>query len=191
MFEEDKFYVIPSVRDVRNLDNALKQSQKWVLLSCSHIGNLKELASRCHQAGKKVIINPELVGGLGNDRTAFAMMRKMFDVDGVMSGSNNKLLMAKKEGMQTIRRVALEDSLAVDQVIASINEMKSDAIELRPSYYALRFLELFRSQRDCPYIAGGFVDTPEMLADLKKAGFSGITTSDYRLWGIKDFNSKP
>lgn len=185
MFDENKFYVIPSVKDVRNLDNALKQSQKWVLLSCSHIGNLKELVSRCHQAGKKAIVNPELVGGLGNDRTAFAMMRKMFDVDGVMSGSNTKLLMAKKEGMYTIRRVALEDSLAVDQVLASINEMKSDVIELRPSYYALRFIDIFRKERNCPYIAGGFVDSPEMLEDLKRAGFQGVTSSDMRLWTVK------
>ena len=131
-----------------------------------------------------MIINPELVAGLGNDRMAFTLMRKMFGVDGVMSGSNTKLLMAKKEGMCTIRRVALEDSLAVNQALSTMKETKSDVIELRPSYYALRYLNVFKEKRNCPYIAGGFVDSIEMLDRLREAGFVGVTTSDADLWRL-------
>jgi glycerol uptake operon antiterminator len=185
MFDDRKFHIIPSVREMRKLDQALKYTDQWVLLTCAHIGNLQKLSQYCHQAGKKVIINPELVGGLGNDRMAFALMKKMFGVDGVMSGSNTKLLMAKKEGMYTIRRVALEDSLAVDQVLSTMKETKSDVIELRPAYYALRYLNVFKEKRNCPYIAGGFVDSTEMLEQLNRAGFTGVTTSDSDLWKLR------
>ena len=182
MLDDSRFHIIPSVRDIRYLDKAIHGKEEWLLLSCAHIGNLQELVQRCHLANKKVIINPELVGGLGDDRTAFALMRKMFKVDGVMSGSNTKLLMAKKEGMHTIRRISLEDSLAVDRVLETIKETKSDIIELRPSYYANKFIEAFRKKGERGYIAGGFVDNKDMIEDLKKSGFLGVTTSDPKLW---------
>lgn len=184
MFDDKRFHIIPSVRDLRYLEKALKSREDWVQLSCSHLGNLKETVRLCHKAGKRVIINHEIVGGLGSDRMAFALMKKMFEVDAVMGGSNTKLMMAKKEEMYTIRRVALEDSLAVDQVLGTMKETKCDVIELRPAYYAVRYLPIFQRKKMCTYVAGGFVDSPEALKAVYDAGFSGATTSCTDLWNI-------
>lgn len=186
MFADGKFHVIPSVRDVKNLGRALEGAEEYVLLSsCVHIGNLKELTKICHSKGKKVIVNHEIVGGLGADRIAFQMLRKMYMVDAVMGAGASKLGMLKKEGMGTIRRVALEDSLAVKQVMDSLEDIKCDAIELRPGYYAAKFIKDFRKIKDCPYIAGGFIDSVEMTDTLYESGFSGITTSCTELWGYQ------
>ena len=184
MFDDNRFHIIPSVRDLRYLEKALKVQEKWIQLSCLHLGNLKEAVRLCHQEGKKVIINHEIVGGLGNDRMAFSLMKKMFEVDAAMGGSNTKLMMAKKEGMYTIRRVALEDSLAVDQVLGTMKETKCDVIELRPAYYAVNYLQVFQEKKSCPYVAGGFVDSIEILKKVYEAGFSGVTTSCTDLWNI-------
>ena len=185
MFDSREFHVIPSVREIRHLDKALAGKEEWILLSCAHIGNLRDLVVRCHQAGKKALVNYDLVGGLGSDKTAFHLMKNMFMLDGVMGSSNTKLTMSKRMGMGSIRRVALEDSLAVDHVLESMKETRCNVIELRPSYYAIQYLEYFQKKKDCMYIAGGFVDTKEMIDKAHKAGFSGVTTSCVDLWGYK------
>lgn len=190
MFEDKKFHIVPSVRNLRTLELALNGKEEWILLSCCHIGNLRENVNLCHRAGKKVMVNHEIVGGLGADKTAFQMLKRMFQVDGVMGASPVKLGMVSKEGMKAIRRIVLSDSLSVDQALKGLGEVRCDGIELRPSYYAIRYLQRFREKYPCSYVAGGFVDTPKMLEEIYDAGFSGVMTSCVGLWNSK-FSGKP
>lgn len=48
---------------------------------------------------------------------------------------------------------------------------------MRPGYYAAKFIKDFRRIKDCPYIAGGFINSVEITDTLYESGFSGITTS--------------
>lgn len=183
MFEDDKFHVIPSIRSMRYLDKALESQEEWILLSgCVHIGNLRSLVMKCHKAGKKVIVNHETVGGLGADRAAFQLLEKMYEVDCVMGSSGRRIGMAQKTKMKTIQRISLTDSMGLDSGLQSIKEAKADIIELRPAYYAMSFLHKFKEVKDGTYIAGGFIDSKEMLGLLHQAGFNGATVSDENLW---------
>ena len=74
MFDDGKFHVIPAVRSLKFFAEALRTEEEWILTSnCAHIGNLQSLSHKCHDANKKIIVNHEIVGGLGADKTAFAM----------------------------------------------------------------------------------------------------------------------
>lgn len=185
MFQDDKFHIVPSVRSIKNLDQALKGREEWILLSGIHIGNLRECTAQCHRAGKKVIVNHEIVGGLGLDKTAFQMLKRMFQVDAVMGSGAAKLNMIYKEDLRAIWRVPLIDSLAVDQVFKGMKEVRCDMIELRPAYYALKYLEQFQKLYPCEYVAGGFVDSVDMLEAVCQAGFSGVMTSCIELWNYE------
>lgn len=185
MFEDQKFHIVPSVRSLRTLEFALNGKEEWILLSCCHIGNLRENVNLCHRAGKKVIVNHEIVGGLGADKMAFQMLKRMYQVDGVMGSGPVKLGMVSKEGMKAIRRIVLSDSLSVDQALKGLREVRCDGIELRPSYYAIRYLQKFKEKYPCSYVAGGFIDTPEMLEKVYCGGFSGVMTSCVELWDSK------
>ncbi len=185
MFEDDAFHVIPSVRNIKYLDYALKLNEEWVLLSSIHIGNLKETVLRCHKAGKKVLVNHEIVGGLGTDKMSFKLLKQLYAVDGVMGSGSSKLAVLKKEGLQIIRRIALIDSLAIEQTLKSLQDVKCDAIELRPGYYAIKYLDKFQKLYPCCYVAGGFVDTEKMVDEIYQSGFSGVMTSCKKLWDYK------
>lgn len=185
MFQDAKFHIVPSVRNIKNLDKALKGSEEWILLSGIHIGNLRECAVYCHDAGKKVIVNHEIVGGLGLDKTAFQMLKQMFHVDAVMGSGAARLSMIYKEGLSAIWRVPLIDSLAVDQVFKGMKEVRCDMIELRPAFYALKYLKQFQKLYPCKYVAGGFVDSEDMLKTVYQAGFSGVMTSCMDLWNYE------
>lgn len=102
------FQVIPSIRKLSYLEEAIANSNEYVLLSQSHIGNLKDLTKHCHSAGKKVMVNAELVGGLGNDKIAYQMLKKMYQVDAVIESSVIKINMIKKMNLEAIWRVSLK-----------------------------------------------------------------------------------
>ncbi|WP_317854554.1 glycerol-3-phosphate responsive antiterminator [Chakrabartyella piscis] len=185
MFRDGKFHVIPSVRSIRYLEQALQGQEEWIMLGCPHIGNLKEMVQVCHQAGKKVIVNHELVGGLGADKVAFQFLKNMYLVDCVMGSSNSKLGLVRKENIRTIRRIALEDSYSLQVAFRSLKETKYNAIELRPAWYGIEFLKEFKKQNDTEYILGGFVNTKELVDAAYKAGFSAVATSSVELWGYE------
>lgn len=191
MLRDGKFHVIPSVRNIRYLEEALKTEEEWILVTnCVHIGNLREISKMCHKAGKKLIVNHEIVGGLGADKTAFKLLKKMYQVDCVMGSSSIRLAMLKREGLPTIQRATLSDCFSVERVLENMQDSKADVVELRPAYYAVRFLKEFQKRKDCCYIAGGFIDTKEMADAVCQAGFTGITTSCVDLWGYQPENSR-
>lgn len=190
MFKDNLFHIIPSVRDLRNLDKAIQAPEEFLLLTGVHIGNLKEMVAYCHKNGKKVIVNHELVGGLSSEKYAFELLKKMYKVDMVMGASAKNLAAIRKEGLTTVRRISLIDSLALDQTLASLQNTKSDIIELRPWYFAIEFLPKFKELYPCPYIAAGFISDKEAIVRIKQAGFKGIATSDPKLWMLNSNDLK-
>ena len=100
--EKQGFLVVPSIRDVKYLKYTLESECREVLLSNAHIGNLKQLTENCHRNGQKVIVNHELIGGLGNDRIAFEMLKKLYKVDGVIGSSVSKLNQMQHMGLETL-----------------------------------------------------------------------------------------
>ena len=183
--EKQGFLVVPSIRDVKYLKYTLESECREVLLSNAHIGNLKQLTENCHGNGQKVIVNHELVDGLGKDRIAFQMLKKLYHVDGIIGSSITKLHMMKGLNVKVIYRITLMDSISVDNALKTINEVKFDAIELRPYYHAIEFLPTFKKVWDGEYYVAGFVNTEEKLKKCKEAGFSGAMTSTVELWNKK------
>lgn len=179
------FEVIPSVRDVRHLDYALSVAQDYVQLTGTHIGNLKQWTARCHQQEKRVLVNHELVAGLGSDKMAFQMLKQLYQVDGLISSNITKIHLVKNMKMKVMYRITLMDSISVDNALKFIKEVKFDAIELRPYYHAIEFLPKFREVWDGKYYAAGFVNTKERVLACKEAGFHGVMTSTKELWSME------
>jgi len=176
------FQVIPSVREMKYLNYVLSLPNMYVQPSGIHIGNLQQWTNICHQAGKKVLINHELVGGLGNDKMAFQMLKQLYHVDAVMGSNITKLSMMKNLKVKLIYRVTLIDSISVANALRFVKDLKIDAIELRPYYHALEFLPKFQETWQGDYYIAGFVNTEEKLRKCKEAGCAGVMTSTRELW---------
>ena len=165
------FKIIPSVKEVKYLKKAIQSDNLCIQLTGVHIGNLQQLSHICHQAGKTVIVNQ--------------MLKKLYHVDGIIGSSITKLHMMKGLNVKVIYRITLMDSISVDNALKTINEVKFDAIELRPYYHAIEFLPTFKKVWDGEYYVAGFVNTEEKLKKCKEAGFSGAMTSTVELWNKK------
>ena len=113
------------------------------------------------------------------------MLRQMYHVDIVIGSSVTKLHMMKNLKLKIIYRITLVDSISVQNALKFIEEVKFDAIELRPYYHALEFLPVFREAWQGDYYVAGFVNTKEKMEQCKKAGFRGAMTSTRELWSLK------
>lgn len=182
---ENSFRIIPSVREIKYLKYALSLQNDYVQPSGAHIGSLQQWTNLCHQAGKKVLVNHELIGGLGNDKMAFQMLRQLYHVDAVIGSSVTKLHMMKNLKMKIVYRITLMDSISVHNALKYIEEVKFDAIELRPYYHALEFLPMFQEVWQGDYYVAGFVNSEKKIQKCKEAGFRGVMTSSRDLWSLK------
>lgn len=78
--------VIPSVHRLAALDRALEADAPAVLLTDAHIGNVHALADRCHEAGKAILVRPDLMEGLRADKLGLTILAKDIGVDGIFTG---------------------------------------------------------------------------------------------------------
>ena len=74
-------------------------------------------------------MNHELIGGIGNDRVAFEMLKKLYRVDGVIGSNVSKLNQMQHMGLETIFRISLIDSHSVEMALRSL---KGDDAVLTP-----------------------------------------------------------
>ncbi|GAA0437478.1 MAG: glycerol-3-phosphate responsive antiterminator [Bacillota bacterium] len=175
--------VIPSIRQLKDLQSALSSKSTYIFLSEVHIGNLKELTNRCHQAGKKVIVHLDLVEGLTKDTKGVKWLKEMFKVDGVISPNQRVLNAASKMGMLTIYRIFLFDSRSLDQSLKSLKNTHFDGVEILPGPFAIHFVERIQSiVPEASLLAGGFLDTKDKINKILHGGFVAVTTSNRELW---------
>lgn len=175
--------VIPSVHRLAALDRALEADAPAVLLTDAHIGNVHALADRCHEAGKAILVRPDLMEGLRADKLGLTILAKDIGVDGIFTGSAATARLAQQAGMSVYWRFFLLDSRALETAVVQAAHSLCDGFELVPCPAALaQGAPLIDEAGDRPVIAGGFVNSREVASSLFAAGFSGVTTSEQSLW---------
>ncbi len=156
----------------------------YIHLSNTHIGNLKSLIDRVHQAGKRASVNVELIGGFNLDRNGAQFLKQMFHADVVMVSNPLLVKSLKKLGLYTILRVILIDSLSLENSARIISETSCDAVELRPAIYGMEYINKLRQARpDLDFFLAGFIHSDKIIEQARGLRFKGVTLSDKFLWG--------
>lgn len=178
----DKFTIIPTVRKLKDFDDALKSVSKVVFLSDVHIGNLEILVKKCHEHKKMVLVNTDLIGGFNADIIGVKLLKDLFKVDGIIASNSMVINLSKSIGLYTIQRFFLIDSRGVDSGLKILKTSKSDAIEILPGLICTEFRDQIRQVSDAPLIGAGFIKEKPTIYNIYKNGFMGVTTSKKDLW---------
>lgn len=175
--------IIPSVRELKFLQIACKAEAPIILLSNTDIGNLTQQTSYVHKYKKKAFVHLELVAGFAPDAKGLRLLKNMYQVDGVFTTNIQAGNIAKSIGLKVIYRFFLIDSRSLKRTSAILENNKFDAIEVLPACCAIiESNSLAKLMKDSKLFAGGFINTMNMVDQVFKLGFSGITTSNRELW---------
>ncbi|MFD1441658.1 glycerol-3-phosphate responsive antiterminator [Lacticaseibacillus hegangensis] len=182
--------IIPSVVNLKFLDQACRTPSSIIFLTGCNIGNLQAVVRRVHKAHKLAFVHLEFLSGFKADHEGLNLLHTMFNCDGVVSTNIRSLSLAKKIGLQTIFRLFLVDSVSYERSKSALKDETFTAIELLPAINAVaQFPLIWTSGLKAPLIAGGFIRTQNMISNVWNAGFDYLDTSQPDLWipASKDF----
>ncbi|RCW51361.1 MULTISPECIES: glycerol-3-phosphate responsive antiterminator [unclassified Halanaerobium] len=184
-----KHPIIPSVRDMKYLEQAMKTEKSVVVfLLAGSIFDLEEAMSKAEKYDKLLIINVDLVQGISQDAKGMEYLAEKNLCDGIISTRNHLIKAAIKCGLMTIQRIFLLDSGSFKTGKHMLGDENIDSVEILPGIAAPYYIShQEKYQIKYPVIAGGLIETKKEVDKLVEAGVLAISTSQRSLW-TTDFN---
>ncbi|WP_052890706.1 glycerol-3-phosphate responsive antiterminator [Thermogemmatispora carboxidivorans] len=142
---------------------------------------LEPLVEQAHARGKGVVAHLDLLAGIGKDRAGLAYLRHI-GLDAVITSRPSLVGIARAEGLLTIQPLLLTEELALTSCIHQIAQAQPDLIEVLPGIIFPDFARTVRALLPGPFIAGGFIRTPQEVARLLATGCVLISSSARQLW---------
>ena len=175
--------VIAAVKKKEALEKAVKSDCRIVFLLGGTISSLGEMIESVRSSGKMVFIHVDLIDGLGRDAAAIKYLGETFKPDGIISTKNQLLRAAKKEGLLTIQRFFLLDSISLQQCLKISAESDPTAIEIMPGVMPEIIREI-SEQIHLPVIVGGLVRKKTDIENALQNGALGVSATEAKLWSV-------
>lgn len=176
--------LIAAVKDMGNLDAAIKSDCEIIFLLCGSIFNLKDTVRKVKEKGKMIFLHVDLLDGFSKDAVALKYICEEIRPDGIISTKNSQLKTAKSLGLLTVQRIFIIDSLSIDTAIKASQMIEPDAIEIMPGIMP-GITKKLSDSLSVPVIVGGLVSERQEIENALKNGARGVSTSATALWEMK------
>lgn len=176
--------IIAGVRNMANLDDAIKSDCSVIFLLCGTIFDLKDTVNKVKNAGKMIFIHVDLLDGFSKDSIALEYISREICPDGIISTKNSLLKAAKSMGLLTVQRVFIIDSLSIDTAVKASQHINPDAIEILPGIMPT-IVKMLSKSMDVPIIVGGLVSEISDVVTAVQSGALGVSTSSEKIWEMK------
>lgn len=175
--------IIAAVRHREDVQSAAESPVEIVFLLCGELLNVREDIEKLHQAGKRVLVHMDLLGGIGRDSAAVDFLAEFAKPDGIISTRSQMIRRAKERNLLTVQRFFLLDSQSADMTAETAASARPDMAEIMPGICP-RILTNLASRMKTPMIAGGMIERKEDILAALKAGAKGVSTSRKDLWDL-------
>lgn len=173
--------VIAAIKDDEGLKKCLNSDIRIVFVLYGDICNISQIVSRLKNAGKIVIIHIDLIAGLSTKEIVVTYIRSVTHADGIISTRPAVVRQAKEEGMFTIMRFFVIDSIAFENIKKQTETVRPDMIEVLPGVMPKVIKKICRESR-VPVIAGGLITDKEDIMAALLAGAVSISTTNQKVW---------
>ncbi|MCI3926892.1 glycerol-3-phosphate responsive antiterminator [Paenibacillus sp. TRM 82003] len=177
----ERLPVIASITKLEQVDAALRSQVKRVNLMTGDIIKLPGIVGDLQQAGKKVYVHLEMVGGIGRDNSAVQYLADAFGIDGIVTTKSNAVAAARQAGIQSIQRVFAIDSAAVETAIKMIGQAQPNEVELMPGLMP-RVIRYLKTKAGRPLIVGGLIRSEEEMREALASGADHVSIGDAKFW---------
>jgi glycerol uptake operon antiterminator len=174
--------IIPAIRGPEYIKAAIASPSVIVWLLYGTPLTLPQIVRQLRSAGKLPVANLDLLTGFAHDGDGIELLAAE-GIAGVVSTRQSVLRAARAQGIITVQRTFLVDSIAVGNITRALQHFQSDAVELLPAAAAPLYVFTLRAaQPKLPVIATGLVTSMRQVEDLFQCGVSSVATSDLSLW---------
>jgi glycerol uptake operon antiterminator len=174
--------IIPSVRHVEHLDQAIVAHGKIVYLLTGDLENCEGMIRRILAADKLPIVNLDLLNGFSRDKYAVNYLKRC-GARGIISTHLDPLRHAHSIDLYAIQRTFLLDSGARNTITNQLKNSPVDALEVLPAPVAPKLLESVRAiSPDIPVVGGGLIWTMKEAEDLLSQGLDAVSISNPQMW---------
>lgn len=173
--------VIAAVKDEIGLESALKCESGVVFVLFGSINNISEIVSKLRQGGKTVLVHCDLIDGLASKEAAVDFLIKNARPDGIISTKQPVLKYAKAQGLVTVLRFFVIDSIAMKNIAKIKNERSIDFVEILPGLMP-KITKQICSQTGKPIITGGLVSEKSDIINSLNAGACAVSSTSSEVW---------
>src|SRR5699024_10016015 len=177
----DNQSILPALRRMKDFEYLLNSSYTYIVLLKMNISQLESIMKSFKKYNKKVLLHAELVQVLNTNNHAVEYLCHNIRPDGLISTRSKTIALAKQEGLITIQRLFLLDSLALQSGYKILERSQPDFIEVLPGGMPQIIPEI-KEKTGIPVIAGGLIRTPEDKDRALSHGSEAVTTSNKELW---------
>ncbi|GAA2094070.1 hypothetical protein GCM10009801_61790 [Streptomyces albiaxialis] len=177
-----KVPVVSSVVGSQPLRDFLTAPASVCILASVPVGKLPQVVPALGRAGKTVFVNVDSAPGLAQDRGALEFLKNM-GAAGVVSTRLSLIEKGRPLGLLTMMKVFVTDRSNLNRSLDAVARGLPDLVEVMPAPIVGRMSpESLRAMT--PYVAAGFVQTPEDVTAALGLGAVAAATSDPRLWHL-------
>jgi len=176
--------IIPSVRQIENLDQAIASHGKIIYLLTGDLENCPAMIQKILAADKLPIVNLDLLNGFSRDKYAVNYL-KHCGARGIISTHLDPLRHAHTIDLYAIQRTFLLDSGAKNTITNQLKNTPVDALEVLPAPVAHKLLDSVRAiSKEIPVVGGGLIWTMKEAEDLLAQGLDAVSISNPQMWVI-------
>ena len=173
--------VIAAVKDFRGLQKCMTSECKVVFVLFGDICNIGQIVHTIKAGGKMAIVHIDLVDGLSTKDVAVRFLKENTQADGIISTKTNLIKLAHSLGFLTIQRFFLIDSIALGNVLKTIDSGYADYVEILPGVMP-KIVKRIASYSAAPLIAGGLISDKDDVISMLQAGAAAISTTCEDVW---------
>lgn len=179
--------VIAAFRDIESIRIQDLNHTDVLFLLGGTIFDLPHIVEQARKYRKLVLVDIDLIKGVGKDAPGIRFLAKESQVDGVITTRSNLIKSVQKEGLVSIQRIFVLDSESLGGALSVIEKSKPDVVEVLPGLILPKIMKRIRANTSIPIIAGGLVTREEEIREILASGAIGLSTTSSRLF---DFSAK-
>ena len=174
--------VIAAFRDIESIRIQDLNHTDVLFLLGGTIFDLPHIVEQARKYRKLVLVDIDLIKGVGKDAPGIRFLAKESQVDGVITTRSNLIKSVQKEGLVSIQRIFVLDSESLGGALNVIEKSKPDVVEVLPGLILPKIMKRIRANTSIPIIAGGLVTREEEIREILASGAIGVSTTSTHLF---------
>lgn len=174
--------VIAAIKDDKGLETCcLCENIRVVFILYGNICTIDNIVERVKKAGKVAIVHIDLMEGLSGKEIAVEFIKSHTKADGIISTKPSLIKKAREQGLYTILRIFILDSMAFQNVHKQITAATPDMLEILPGLMP-KIIRKVGGIARIPVIAGGLISDREDVMGALSAGAISVSTTNSEVW---------